>query len=364
MIRVHQITKSFPISGGERVQAVEDISFLIPESEFFTILGPSGCGKTTLLRTIAGLAEPENGEIFIDEVRVFSKKGNINIPPYERDIGMVFQSYAIWPHMTVFENVAFPLKVSKTRYKKSAILDRVEGSLRSVHLDGYLDRPATNLSGGQQQRLALARALVREPKVLLLDEPLSNLDAKLREKMRTELRHLHQKLGITTIYVTHDQTEALAMSDRIAIMDSGRIIQKGNPRDIYDHPTTASTAGFIGSTNFIEGEFIKSLEGELRIVNTDLGELVCQGSGKFQPGDNVLISIRPQNIQLLSEMRISGVNHLSGIVREIEFLGEHLDCQVVVDDVLIKVFVNPQTRIHPGEQVNVVLPEEFCTIIP
>ena len=364
MIKVKNLTKMFLIENDESLCALDDISFEISGGEFFTLLGPSGCGKTTLLRSIAGLERPDNGEISIDGDLVFSAEQNVNIPPNKRTVGMVFQSYAIWPHMTVFQNAAFPLQVSKIKYSTHEIKDQVEKVLDTVHLFGVHDRPATDLSGGQQQRLALARALVREPKILLLDEPLSNLDAQLRNKMRVELRQMQKNIGITTIYVTHDQTEALSMSNTIAIMDKGRIIQKGNPRDIYDHPTTASTAGFIGSTNFIKGEFIRKLEGELRIVNTDLGELVCQGSGKLQPGDNVLISIRPQNIQLLSELTISVANNFSGIVREIEFLGEYLDCQVLVGGVQIKVFVTPQTRIHPGEQINVVLPEEFCTIIP
>src|SRR5438552_9240906 len=205
----------------DRVRAVDGVSFQIEEGEFYTLLGPSGCGKTTTLRCIAGLERTDGGQIIVDGKIVSSHSPNVFVPPHKRDIVMVFQSYAIWPHMTVFENVAFPLRVSKQRVPRSEITRRVEAALALVQLEGYGGRMATQLSGGQQQRLALARALVREPKLLLLDEPLSNLDAKLREHMRAELRDIQRRLGVTTIYVTHDQIEALSMSNRIALMEQG-----------------------------------------------------------------------------------------------------------------------------------------------
>jgi iron(III) transport system ATP-binding protein len=234
MIRVENLVKVFRGSHGEQVHALDGVSFSVHEGQFFTLLGPSGCGKTTLLRLIAGLENPQAGEIHIGGKLVCSADKKHFVPANERDIGMVFQSYAIWPHMSVFENVAFPLKVSKQRYDRNEIRNRVDRALATVRLDGYQDRPAPFLSGGQQQRLALARALVREPKIRLRDEPLSNLDAKFREQLRIELRQLQRQLGITTIYVTHDQAEALALSNTVAVMSRGKIIQQ--EAEIYEHP--------------------------------------------------------------------------------------------------------------------------------
>jgi iron(III) transport system ATP-binding protein len=225
-----------------RVRAADDVTFDVPEGTFFTLLGPSGCGKTTTLRSIAGLERPVSGEIRIGEAVVFSGERRVFVPPNRRNIGMVFQSYAIWPHMNVFENAAFPLKVGSARLSKAAIDERVNRVLAAVGLADFAGREATRLSGGQQQRLALARALVMEPKLLLLDEPLSNLDAKLRQRMRFELKRLQRELGVTTVYVTHDQNEALALSRQIAVMNAGRIVQVGTPREIYESPRPRSGA--------------------------------------------------------------------------------------------------------------------------
>src|SRR5438876_8807945 len=244
MLQVTMLRKTFTTERGG-VRAVEDVSFTVEEGRFFTLLGPSGCGKTTTLRCVAGLERPEAGTIRLDDA-VLSGPGRF-MPTYARDIGMVFQSYAIWPHMTVFDNVAFPLRVARTRPTLLEIRQRVSQALATVRLEGLQDRAATKLSGGQQQRLALARALVREPKLLLLDEPLSNLDAKLREQMRMELRQLQRTLRLTTLYVTHDQVEALAMSNVVAVMHQGRIMQTGAPREIYERPANRFVAEFIGS---------------------------------------------------------------------------------------------------------------------
>jgi iron(III) transport system ATP-binding protein len=224
MIRIENLHVHYASPEG-LVHAVRGITVDVPRGQFYTMLGPSGCGKTTTLRAIAGLERPSDGDIAINDQAVFSSTGNVMVPPYRRDIGMVFQSYAIWPHMDVFDNVAFPLREMKGRYAKAEIRDKVLSALELVQLGGLEDRPAPFLSGGQQQRLALARALVREPEILLLDEPLSNLDAKLREETRTEIRNLVKRLGITTIYVTHDQMEALTMSDVIDVMEQCRIVQ-------------------------------------------------------------------------------------------------------------------------------------------
>ncbi len=227
MIEIKSLVKIFADGDNAGVKAVNDISFNVEEGRFYTLLGPSGCGKTTTLRCIAGLEKANEGEILVAGKKVFSARDGTFVPAYRRPIGMVFQSYAIWPHMTVFENVAFPLRVGKERVSSAEVQKKVRAALSQVELGGYEDRMATQLSGGQQQRLALARALVREPQVLLLDEPLSNLDAKLRERMRFELRELQRRLRITTLYVTHDQIEALSMSNVIAVMNSGVIVQEG-----------------------------------------------------------------------------------------------------------------------------------------
>ena len=245
-ITIQQIGKSY---GG--VVALHDISFSIAPGEFVTLLGPSGCGKTTTLRAIAGLERPDSGWIFIEGQEVFSSANGTFVPPEKRGLGMVFQSYAIWPHMTVFQNVAYGLIARKMR--RSDIAVRVEKALEMVSLAGLGERPATKLSGGQQQRVALARSLVGEPRVLLLDEPLSNLDAKLRERMRLELKQLQRRIGVTTIYVTHDQAEALALSDRIIVMEAGRIVQQGDGKDIYRNPNCRFVVDFVGQANLVEG---------------------------------------------------------------------------------------------------------------
>lgn len=365
MVNVEGLVKSFESKGHASVRAVDGVSFEVPEGRFFTLLGPSGCGKTTTLRAIAGLERPDEGEIHINGQVVSSMAQGIFVSPSERDIGMVFQSYAIWPHMTVFENVAFPLTVGKRKYGKKEITDRVDKALATVQLDGLQHRPAPNLSGGQQQRLALARALVREPKVLLLDEPLSNLDAKLREQMRIELRELQRQLRLTTIYVTHDQAEALAMSNVVAVMNQGHIAQLGRPTDIYDQPMTKFTADFIGSTNFVPGKVIGDpLDDGARLVQTQHGNLLCYVPGDVGQGEAVLISIRPQNVLISREPAANARNVFRGKVRVSVFLGEYVDCQIEVGDDLLRAHMHPRLRISRGEEVFVHLPRELCTVVP
>ncbi len=365
MVVVDHLVKTFESKGHESVRAVDGVSFEVPEGRFFTLLGPSGCGKTTTLRAIAGLERPEAGEIRINERVVSSSAQRIFVAPNERDISMVFQSYAIWPHMTVFENVAFPLTVGKRKTGKQEVARRVDKALSLVQLDGLRNRPAPNLSGGQQQRLALARALVREPKVLLLDEPLSNLDAKLREQMRIELRELQRQLQLTTIYVTHDQAEALAMSNLVAVMERGRIVQLGRPRDIYDQPATKFTADFIGSTNFVPGTVVGDpIEDGARLVETLHGNLLCQVPADIQKGETVLISIRPQNVLVSREPAPNARNVFRGKVRVSVFLGEYVDCQVEVGDHVLRAHMHPRLRISRGEEVFVHLPRDLCTVVP
>jgi iron(III) transport system ATP-binding protein len=277
------------------VTAVEDVSFTVAPGEFVSLLGPSGCGKTTTLRCIAGFERPEAGLIAIDSETVADPHRGVHIAPNRRSFGMVFQSYAIWPHMTVLANVGYPLKV-RGRHARSDIRERVNEKLRIVGLQGYENRYPSQLSGGQQQRVALARALVMEPRALLFDEPLSNLDAKLRERMRFELIEIQGKLGIPAVYVTHDQAEAMVMSDTVIVMERGRIVQAGAPEEIYSNPRTRFVADFIGLCNFVPAE-VSGPAGERKwAVHSVLGDLVCAGDEHFCAGEAAFIAIRPEQI--------------------------------------------------------------------
>ncbi|MBI4494026.1 MAG: ABC transporter ATP-binding protein, partial [Chloroflexi bacterium] len=336
MVNVSNLVKTFP-DRRDRVRAVDRISFEVPEGKFYTLLGPSGCGKTTTLRCIAGLERPDAGDIMVAGEAVYSSSKRTFVPPYRRPIGMVFQSYAIWPHMTVFENVAFPLRVSKQRFSSDELRRKVGEALALVQLAGLEGRMATQLSGGQQQRLALARALVREPKVLLLDEPLSNLDAKLREHMRAELRDLQRRLQITTLYVTHDQIEALSMSNVIAVMNQGKIVQEGAPHDLYQKPRTPFVAQFIGSTNMLPGKLVRPPDerGFARFASP-VGELdcVCADGGRVGAEAVVVVVVRPENV-IVHRGPTSARNLLEGRVESLMFLGEYLDCQIALGGTLI-----------------------------
>jgi iron(III) transport system ATP-binding protein len=294
MISVRGLVKRFEGRDITR-NAVDGISFEIPEGALFTLLGPSGCGKTTTLRMIAGLERPSAGELEIDGRPVYSDKNGTYVPANRRPIGMVFQSYAIWPHMTVFENVSFPLTVGDAKPPRAVVQEKTQKALDLVGLGELARRSATALSGGQQQRVALARALVREPRVLLLDEPLSNLDAQLRERMREEIREVQQKLGITAVYVTHDQSEALAISDQIMLMDQGRIVEIGMPQSIYRSPKSPFTATFIGVANEIRGTVHRTNDG-LAIV-TPHGRILPPADGLAE-GEQVTVFLRPENFVL------------------------------------------------------------------
>jgi iron(III) transport system ATP-binding protein len=363
MIQCSQLGKYFDTDRG-RLRAVDDISFEVEQGTFFTLLGPSGCGKSTTLRSIAGLEEPDTGTIRIADEVVFSSSEGIAVAPNKRDVGMVFQSYAIWPHMTVFENVALPLKASKKGLSGSQIRARVLSALATVQMKGLEDRPAPRLSGGQQQRLALARALVKEPKVMLLDEPLSNLDAKLREQMRLELGEILKRLHITTLYVTHDQAEALAMSHRIAVMHHGKIIQIGTPREIYCRPNCRFVADFIGQCNFFKGEVARlGHEGAPSMVATPHGLFSCSLFDSAKPGTQVLVCMRPENIRLLQEpSQLSNVLH--GEVTSVAFLGEYLDCLVAVgSDDTVRLHLHPADEVRRGEKVYLHMPSEsLCAV--
>lgn len=364
MIEVKGLVKTFIDGTGTQVHAVDRVSFQVDEGRFYTLLGPSGCGKTTTLRCIAGLEKPDEGEIEVSGAPVYSSSTGAFVPAYKREIGMVFQSYAIWPHLTVLENVAFPMRVSKEKISRDEIRKRVREALDQVEMGGLEDRMATQLSGGQQQRLALARALVRQPKVLLLDEPLSNLDAKLRERMRVELRELQRRLRITTLYVTHDQLEALSMSNTIAVMSSGVIVQQGAPREIYDHPKTQFVAQFIGSTNQISGQVTSNVGEGLGKVKTPIGELSCSLLNGLSAGAEVVVVVRPESIRLHHHKPAETTNVVEGKVATAMFLGEYVDCSVELGNVTLQTHQSHALQVRRGEAVWVELPPSECLALP
>ena len=315
MIRVRGLSKQFD-AGPERVRALDAIEFDVASHAFFTLLGPSGCGKSTILRCVAGLETPDRGDIDIGGEPVFSSSRGINLPPNRRRIGMVFQSYAIWPHMTVYQNVAFPLEVQR----RPDIRARTMAALDVVGLASLADRYASRLSGGQQQRVAFARAIVGEPQVLLLDEPLSNLDAALREQMCSELRKLHERLRLTTLYVTHDQSEALSMSDRIAVMRDGRFVEVASPEALWHTPRTVFAAQFLGGANILEGEAQPESGGAS--VRTAFGVLrttrVAQGP--------VSLFVRPEHVALVDPGE--GINRFDCVVVSQRFHGDMRDLEL------------------------------------
>ena len=333
----------------QTINAVDGVSFTILPGEIFTLLGPSGCGKTTTLRLAAGLEEPDGGEILLDGATVAAPDRGLFVPPEKRRLGMVFQSYAIWPHLTVFENVAFPLRVR--RESGDAIRRRVAHALETVGLGGMAERGATQLSGGQQQRVALARALVYEPALLLLDEPLSNLDAKLREQMRLELRVLQQKLKLTILYVTHDQTEAMTLSDRIAVVHGGRFEQVGTPEEVYENPASAFVGEFLGRMIALEGTLKKSAGG---------GQVELAGGGRlalgsapvdsFSDGAAVRLLLRPEDIQILAAAD-PGPNQVCAAIEGVDYLGDHVEYHVRAAGALMVLPAPKRARFSVGAEV-------------
>jgi iron(III) transport system ATP-binding protein len=348
---------------GQTIRAAQDVSFEVPQGKLFTLLGPSGCGKTTTLRSIAGLERPRAGEITVGGEVIYSSGKDIFIPPNRRGLGMVFQSYAIWPHMTVFDNAAFPLQVSRKKLPRREIRQRVLRVLKVVALDDMAEREATKLSGGQQQRLALARALVMEPPLLLLDEPLSNLDAKLRERMRFELKRLQRELAITTVYVTHDQSEALALSHSIAVMNGGRIEQLGSPREVYERPRNQFVADFVGTTNFIRGSVdAPDAAGGFYRIRSEIGELKARGVDSLKGGEEVVLSIRPEDIEL-SERRQDGDNVYRATVDQKVFLGEFVDFQVMIGSRSVQSRAHPSLRTPVGNSLYVRIDPDKCVAL-
>lgn len=362
MVRIDGLEKYFG-EDRDRVHVLKGVSLDIPEGSLYTLLGPSGCGKTTTLRCVAGLERPESGNISIDEKMVFNSADWTYVPPNHRPIGMVFQSYAIWPHMTVFQNVAYPLTIR--RRPKVEIKKRVEDVLKVVGLHGLENRPAPKLSGGQQQRVAFARALVNEPKVMLLDEPLSNLDAKLREQMRYEIKDLQRRVNITTIYVTHDQAEALAISDQIAVMHGGKLIEVGTPHQLYSRPRRKFTATFLGLTNLIGGRVVE-LGGDSKLgrMETNKGIMSFISSSRLEKGQAAVISIRPEHIQVHKQKPQGLDNLVEGLVKNSVFMGDAYHCQIAVQDQLLRVHTHPFLTMTPGEKVYLQLDPQSCNGLP
>ena len=339
-VTITGVTKSF----GD-VQVLQEFNQKFEDGEFITLLGPSGCGKTTMLRLIAGFEKPTSGEIYIGD-RPVSGKDNF-VSPEKREIGMVFQSYAVWPHMNVYDNIAYPLKIKKT--DKKEIEERVNQALKTVHLEQYKDRFPSELSGGQQQRVALGRALVAHPEILLLDEPLSNLDAKLREEMRYEIKEITKKLKITVIYVTHDQIEAMTMSDRIVLINKGEVQQVGTPQEIYSRPANVFVANFVGKVDFMKGK----VENGNILLNNSNGQTLPNTSSHTK---DVIVAIRPENVILAED------GELTGKVFSKFYLGDCNDLRVEVGNGnILRVIARASTydTLKVGEEVRLKVLEYF-----
>lgn len=314
-ITLDAITKRF-----DEITAVDAVSLTVEQGECFFLLGPSGCGKTTVLRIISGFIAPDSGRVTFDDRDV------TRLPPHMRNTGMVFQQYALWPHMTVYRNVEFGLKAPGRHFRSDEIANKVRRALELVRMDDFADRKPNQLSGGQQQRVALARALVVEPGCLLLDEPLSNLDARLRIEMRIEIRRIVKNMGITTVYVTHDQAEALSMADRCSILKNGRVEQIGAPREIYEKPKSRFVADFVGGSNLISGIISRISANDARVATTSGEWISCAHTSRLRPGDRVAISVRPENVRVIAADD-SKPNLFRGTIRETMYYGnviEHL----------------------------------------
>lgn len=358
MIEVRDLHKSFQV-GRSRSEAVRGVSLQAAEGTVLTLLGPSGCGKTTTLRLIAGLERTDAGEVYIDGVQM-SGSEKAFVPVNRRPIGMVFQSYAIWPHMTVAANVAFPLRVARPKVPNAQAKQRIAEALALVGLEEYADRSATALSGGQQQRVALARALVRRPKVLLLDEPLSNLDAELRERMRFEIRRIQQELKITTVFVTHDQVEAFALADQIAVMHGGRVVEFGSPQDLYRAPKDAFTARFLGIPNSFSARVAEKAAAGPTVLETVYGRITVEAAPTASPGSTVTAFVRPEGFRILRAR--AKTTDWEGIVKAAVYRGDSWEYEVELSQHVLRVR-SPRQESHflAGDSVY-LQPEPGATI--
>jgi iron(III) transport system ATP-binding protein len=364
MIRVEGLTKTFA-AGGDSVAAVAGVDFEVGPGELVTLLGPSGCGKTTTLRCIAGLEKADAGRIVIGDQPVVDVAANVFVPPHRRNIGMVFQSYAIWPHMTVLENVAYALegrRIGRSERRKAAM-----EALDAVKLAHLANRPAPRLSGGQQQRVAIARAMVGRPQVLLFDEPLSNLDARLRAEMRVELRRIQRRIGLSSVYVTHDQAEALAVSDWIMVMKEGRIVEHGRPLDIYRHPRHVFTAQFLGTTNLIAG-MVDSVEATGRlVVGTALGRIVgVDPARQVTAGARVRVSIRPEDLstRLPEDCGSTPANAFEGHLAFAIFAGVAVEAEIRCGETAIQCLLNREADLTPGRPITLYAKPDACLVLP
>ncbi len=362
MLKVQNLRKSY-VSQRGAVAAVDDVSFVINTGEFFTLLGPSGCGKSTTLRCVAGLERLTSGTIEIDGEVVASESRHVD--SNRRPISMVFQSYAIWPHMTVLENVSFPLSYRAGKVRRDERRNRAMEALKLVQLDHLADRDAPYLSGGQQQRVALARALVVRPKLLLLDEPLSNLDAKLREEMRFEIKELTSRLGISTIYVTHDQAEALSMSDQIAVMSGGKILQQGSPREIYLEPTSSSVARIVGNVNVLQGTVIAGGDADTAQIRLPSGTVFrCRKGEVGTTTGGAEIMFRPELVGIRSGETAAAdtgaLNLMKARVHKIDFTGDHLKVHFETSDGSVIGKLPPDIVLTQNSDVTLVIKPENC----
>jgi len=356
---LHQVYRS----GHTTHAALRGISVEVAAGQFLALLGPSGCGKTTLLRCIAGLTEPEGGSITIGHDLVYSSAERVNVPARMRDLGMVFQSYAIWPHMTVAENAAFPLRYRSPELKAHEVRERTDEVLRLVHLDALSKRPAPALSGGQQQRLALARALIARPKVLLLDEPLSNLDARLREEMRFELRALTKRLGVTTVLVTHEQAEALSLADVVAVMDEGKLIQVSSPRDLYERPQTEFVAGFVGRANLVPAEVLAAEAGgsaQQVSVSTPYGTVQGFTERPRKIGERATLAVPPEAFALEAPGAGEGA---TASVEGTAFIGDATELIVRAGETALIVKLPTAQAPAIGTAVAVRIHSNACTLL-
>ncbi|MFN2461787.1 MAG: ABC transporter ATP-binding protein [Candidatus Velthaea sp.] len=354
-IEITNLSKTYA-GTGDGPAAVRDLSLAIVPGDFVTLLGPSGCGKTTTLRLIAGYLTPDGGTISAGG-RVLSSPKAV-VPPEDRGMGMVFQNYAVWPHKTVFENVVFGLKLRKVA--KEAARERVARVVELVNLAGLENRYPSELSGGQQQRVALARSLVVEPAILLLDEPLSNLDAKLRERMRSELKELQRRTGITFIYVTHDQGEALALSDRIAVMHDGMLQQYGTPREVYRRPANRVVADFMGLVNLVPARLVETTGGR-GLVEAGLLRLRLEVPAQLRAGDSVELAVRPESITFVGPATDDGA---LAHVEEQTYLGSLHEYVVRVGDIRLRVQAGAQTDFAPGSEVRLAVDAQQCHVFP
>jgi iron(III) transport system ATP-binding protein len=357
-IRIERVTKRFGA-----VTAVRELSLDIRDREFVTLLGPSGCGKTTLLRLIAGFIVPDQGVIHVGSDTLSTP--NAVVPPERRGMGMVFQNYAVWPHKTVFENVAFGLEVRKVA--KAEAQARVARVLELVNLAGLEQRYPSQLSGGQQQRVALGRSLVVEPGILLLDEPLSNLDAKLRERMRWELKALQRRTGITFVYVTHDQSEAMALSDRIAVMHQGEIMQFGIPREVYAHPANKTVADFMGLVNLIPGRVLRAAGDDSLVAVGDRHPIALALPPGTAEGHMVQVAVRPESLRVSAlapgATAEAAAGTVPGKVAEVTFLGNLIDCHVTLDEgTRVRIQVDPDQLLEVGQRVSVSFDSQSCSV--